>query len=51
MLESMGMRTGVDLDGLLEAREIMERQLKDEPVHGTFAKAGLPLGFKYASAA
>jgi hydroxymethylglutaryl-CoA lyase len=51
MLESMGLRTGVDLDGLLEAREIMERQLKDEPVHGTFAKAGLPLGFKYASAA
>ncbi len=51
MLESMGMRTGVDLDGLLEAREIMEGQLKGEPVHGTFAKAGLPLGFKYASAA
>jgi len=51
MLESMGMRTGVDLNGLLEAREIMEKSLKDEPVHGTFAKAGLPLGFKYASAA
>ena len=51
MLESMGMRTGVDLNGLLEAREIMEKSLKGEPVHGTFAKAGLPLGFKYASAA
>ena len=51
MLESMGMRTGVDLEGLLEAREIMEAQLKGEPTHGTFAKAGLPLGFKYASAA
>lgn len=51
MLESMGMRTGVDLDKLLMAREIMERQLKGEPTHGTFAKAGLPLGFKYASAA
>ena len=51
MLESMGLRTGIDLDALLEAREIMQRQLKGEPVHGTFAKAGLPMGFKYASAA
>jgi hydroxymethylglutaryl-CoA lyase len=51
MLESMGLKTGVDLNGLLEAREIMQRQLKGEPVHGTFAKAGLPMGFKYASAA
>jgi hydroxymethylglutaryl-CoA lyase len=51
MLESMGMRTGVDLDKLMLAREIMEKQLKGEPTHGTFAKAGLPLGFKYAAAA
>lgn len=51
MLESMGLRTGVDLDGLLAAREIMEGQLKGEPTHGTFAKAGLPMGFQYASAA
>ncbi len=51
MLESMGLRTGVDLDGLLEAREIMERQLNGEPVHGTFAMAGLPKGFVAASVA
>ncbi|MAH83889.1 MAG: hydroxymethylglutaryl-CoA lyase [Rhodospirillaceae bacterium TMED8] len=51
MLESMGMRTGVDLKALLKARKIMECQLKGEPTHGTFAKAGLPLGFAYASAA
>lgn len=51
MLESMGLSTGVDLDKLLAAREIMERQLNGEPTHGTFAKAGLPLGFKYATAA
>jgi len=51
MLESMGLRTGVDLDGLLEARDIMEAQLKGEPVHGTFAKVGLPMGFKYTSTA
>ncbi len=51
MLESMGLRTGIDLDKLMAAREIMVGQLNGEPTHGTFAKAGLPLGFKYASAA
>ena len=45
MLEAMGLRTGVDLDGLLEAREIMARQLNGEPTHGTFVNAGLPKGF------
>ncbi|MEQ8229791.1 MAG: hydroxymethylglutaryl-CoA lyase [Rhodospirillales bacterium] len=51
MLEAQGMRTGVDLDGLLEAREIMERQLKGEPVHGTYINAGPPKGFAPATAA
>ena len=51
MLESMGLRTGIDLDGLLAARKIMERQLNGEPVHGAFAKAGPPKGFAAASAA
>ena len=51
MLESMGMRTGIDLDKLMAAREIMAKQLNGEPTHGTFVKAGLPLGFKYAAAA
>ncbi|PIW30865.1 MAG: hydroxymethylglutaryl-CoA lyase [Rhodospirillales bacterium CG15_BIG_FIL_POST_REV_8_21_14_020_66_15] len=51
MLEAQGMRTGVDLDGLLEAREIMERQLKGEPVHGTYINAGPPKGFTPATAA
>ena len=50
MLEAMGMRTGVDLDGLLEAREIMEQQLQDEPTHGNFITAGRPLGFEPATA-
>jgi hydroxymethylglutaryl-CoA lyase len=45
LLESLGLKTGVDLDGLLEAREIMERQLNGEPVQGTFVNAGLPKGF------
>ncbi len=51
MLEAMGLATGVDLDGLLEARVIMERQLKGEPVHGTYVMAGVPKGFVPASAA
>jgi len=51
MLESMGMKTGTDLDGLLAAREIMQRHLKGEPTQGTFAKVGPPLGFVPASAA
>jgi len=50
MLESMGLRTGIDLDGLLEAREIMEKHLKDEPTHGAYATAGAPLGFRPAAA-
>lgn len=51
MLEAQGLRTGVDLDGLLAAREIMERQLKGEPVHGTYVLAGAPKGFVPASTA
>ena len=51
MLEAMGMRTGIDLDGLLESREIMERHLTDEPTHGAYVTAGRPLGFQSATAA
>jgi len=51
MLEAMGLTTGVNLDGLLEARVIMERQLKGEAVHGTYVKAGVPKDFVTASAA
>ena len=51
MLEAMGLRTGIDLDGLLEAREIMERHLTNEPTHGNFITAGRPLGFQPAEVA
>ena len=46
MLESMGMRTGVDLDGLLRAREILAAALPDEPRHGGLARAGVPRTFR-----
>ncbi len=45
MLEAMGLRTGIDLDILLEAREIMCQQLSGEPTHGAIANAGVPKGF------
>jgi len=51
MLEAMGLKTGIDLQGLLEARAIMERHLKGEPTHGAYVKAGAPKGFQPASAA
>jgi hydroxymethylglutaryl-CoA lyase len=45
MLEAMGFATGVDLDGLLDARRFMERHLGDEPTRGAFVRAGVPKGF------
>jgi hydroxymethylglutaryl-CoA lyase len=51
MLEAMGMKTGIDLDALLQTRELMESHLKGEPTQGTFVKAGPPLGFVPATAA
>ncbi|MEM7547928.1 MAG: hydroxymethylglutaryl-CoA lyase [Pseudomonadota bacterium] len=49
MLEAMGVRTGIDLDLLLEARAVMASHLGEEPIHGAFAKAGEPKGFIPAS--
>jgi hydroxymethylglutaryl-CoA lyase len=46
MMESMGVRTGIDMDKLAQARRIMESYLDDEPTHGAFVKAGLPKGFE-----
>lgn len=50
MLESMGLRTGVDLEKLLAVREIVTAELPDEPLHGALAKAKLPKGFEPAAA-
>ena len=49
MLESMGLRTGIDLKRLIEARKIIGSVLQDVPLYGGIAKAGLPKGFKPAS--
>lgn len=45
MLDSMGMRTGVDIERLLEVRAIVERNLPGTLLHGALARAGLPLNY------
>lgn len=49
MLDSMGLRTGVDLEKLLEVRRIVSETLPDIDMRGALARAGLPRN--YVSAA
>lgn len=49
MLESMGLDTGISLDGLLEARSVLSEKLIDIPLTGAVAKAGLPLAYHPAA--
>ena len=48
MFESMGLSTGIDLDRLFEAREILIKAIPGEPVYGHTPVAGLPKGFQPA---
>lgn len=50
MLESMGLRTGIDIDKLLAVREIVEAALPGEAMYGFLPDAKLPLGFVPARA-
>ena len=50
MLESMGLRTGIDLDKLIAVREIVESGLPDDPLRSAIAQAKPPVGFLPASA-
>jgi len=50
LLESMGLRTGIDLDRLIAAREFILEGLPGQPLYGNVPSAGLPKGFTYASA-
>ena len=45
MFESMGIRTGVDLEQLLAARAALQAGLPGEPLYGMLPEAGLPLGW------
>jgi hydroxymethylglutaryl-CoA lyase len=50
MLEAMGLKTGIDLPKLLEVRKILREALPTEELYGFTPDAGLPLGFRAASA-
>ncbi|WOE75359.1 hydroxymethylglutaryl-CoA lyase [Alterisphingorhabdus coralli] len=50
MLEAMGLETGIDVEKLLQVREILRQALPDEPLYGFTPDAGLPLGFERAAA-
>lgn len=51
LLESEGLKTGIDLEALRPARAVVEEALPDEPKYGQVLRAGLPRGFVAASAA
>lgn len=42
LLESMGLRTGIDLEALLAVRDIVREALPGEPLYGFTPEAGLP---------
>lgn len=48
MLESSGLRTGIDIERLVAARTFLTEGLPGEPLHGHVPDAGLPKGFGYA---
>jgi hydroxymethylglutaryl-CoA lyase len=45
LLESLGLRTGIDFDRLVEARRLVEAALPGEQFYGHVSLAGLPKGF------
>ncbi len=49
MLDSMGLRTGVDVEKLIEVRKIVRAALPDIEMHGAIARAGLPRNYVGAS--
>lgn len=51
LLESMGLRTGVDIERLVAARDWLRRGLPDEPVYGFIPDAGVGKNFTYAKEA
>jgi len=49
LLESMGLRTGIDIDALLATRSYVRDALPGEPLHGSVSKAGIPKTFELAA--
>ena len=48
LLESMGLRTGIDIEKLVAAREWLKKALPNEPLYGFIPDAGVGKAFKYA---
>jgi hydroxymethylglutaryl-CoA lyase len=51
MFEAMGLRTGIDLERLIAAREPLRAGLPGESVYGMLPEAGLPKGWREAAEA
>ena len=49
MFESMGVKTGIDLQKLFVARKILVEAIPAEPIYGHIPVAGLPKGFRAAA--
>jgi len=49
MFESMGVSTGISLDKLFQAREVLVKGIPGEPIYGHTPLAGLPKGFRAAA--
>lgn len=49
MLESMGFDTGIDLEGLFRAREVLRRGLPEATLLGNVNKAGIPRTYRQAA--
>ena len=48
MFEAMGVHTGVDLEKLMQSRDVLRAGLPGEPLYGMTPEAGLTKGFVYA---
>ena len=49
MFESMGISTGISLEKLFQAREVLVKGIPEEPIYGHTPLAGLPKGFRAAA--
>ena len=49
MFEAMGVPTGVSLEKLFQARELLVKGIPEEPIYGHTPLAGLPKGFRAAA--
>ncbi|HFB54365.1 MAG TPA: hydroxymethylglutaryl-CoA lyase, partial [Hellea balneolensis] len=47
MLDAMGYATGIDLDALLQVRNIIQSALPGEPLYGFTPEAGLPKNYPH----